>query len=285
MRKLTTEEFIIKARAVHGDRYDYCMSVYKNARTKITVMCHIHGDFHQTPHDHLKGKGCAFCAGKGRIDDLSFKSRAVMVHGDRYDYSYSKYSGASSKICILCKEHGLFWQLPNGHLAGFGCKKCSGLNPITFEEFKYRASDIHGMDRYTYDYIHNFKMTSKMSIRCKVHGCFMQSPKDHLSGHGCPSCAKSGFDKNKDAYVYFLSSGDGVKVGITNNLQARITQLNRSTPFYFDLIKYIEVNGFEAIEIEKSYHCKYESMGKRGFDGATEWLKYSPELMKEIMNN
>lgn len=62
MAKLTTEEFIAKAKAVHGDRYDYSKVKYVNASTKVCIICKIHGEFWQTPSHHTCGHGCTKCA-------------------------------------------------------------------------------------------------------------------------------------------------------------------------------------------------------------------------------
>ena len=61
MRKLTTEEFIKRAREVHGDKYDYSKVEYVNSRTKICIICPKHGEFWQLPTGHLDGYGCPFC--------------------------------------------------------------------------------------------------------------------------------------------------------------------------------------------------------------------------------
>ena len=60
-RRLTKEEFIEKARQVHGDKYDYSKVEYKNNKTKICIVCPIHGEFWQRPNDHLNGRGCDKC--------------------------------------------------------------------------------------------------------------------------------------------------------------------------------------------------------------------------------
>ena len=60
-RKLTTEEFIRRARKVHGDKYDYSKTNYVNNNTKVTIICPIHGEFYQLPYNHLRGKGCRKC--------------------------------------------------------------------------------------------------------------------------------------------------------------------------------------------------------------------------------
>ena len=61
MKKITTEEFINRARKVHGNKYGYSKVEYKNAHTKVCIICPIHGEFWQIPNDHLNGCGCPKC--------------------------------------------------------------------------------------------------------------------------------------------------------------------------------------------------------------------------------
>ena len=56
-----TEEFIRRARLVHGDKYDYSKVVYVNSTTDVCIICPIHGEFWQRPAEHLRGKGCVKC--------------------------------------------------------------------------------------------------------------------------------------------------------------------------------------------------------------------------------
>ena len=62
MAKLTTEEFIKKAREVHGDRYDYSKVEYVNNQTKVCIICKKHGEFWQRASNHIAGRGCTKCA-------------------------------------------------------------------------------------------------------------------------------------------------------------------------------------------------------------------------------
>lgn len=62
------EEFIIGAKAVHGDIYDYSKVEYTNSHTDVTIVCPIHGEFQQTPSNHLSGKGCKHCQPGGGFD-------------------------------------------------------------------------------------------------------------------------------------------------------------------------------------------------------------------------
>lgn len=60
-KKSNTEEFIIKAKLVHGNTYNYDKVDYKLSSQKVIITCPIHGDFEQTPNHHLDGEGCPIC--------------------------------------------------------------------------------------------------------------------------------------------------------------------------------------------------------------------------------
>jgi protein-arginine kinase activator protein McsA len=60
-KSLTTEEFIEKAKQIHGEKYDYSKVEYVNANTKVYVICPIHGEFWVTPANHLRERGCSQC--------------------------------------------------------------------------------------------------------------------------------------------------------------------------------------------------------------------------------
>lgn len=126
----STEQFILQASKIHGGRYDYSKVEYVDARTKVCIICPIHGEFWQTPHAHLSGQGCIKCSymkcRNGRnLSQEEFILRAKEVHGDKYDYSKVNYVNSTTKVCIICPKHGEFWQTPSGHInAKQGCQKC-----------------------------------------------------------------------------------------------------------------------------------------------------------------
>lgn len=121
---MTTKEFIQKAKAVHGDKYDYSKVEYVAYRTEVCIICPIHGEFWQKPVNHLSGYGCSFCSGRKKMSSQNFIERLKLVHGSIYDYSKVEYKGTHEKICIICREHGEFWQTAGSHLKGVGCPKC-----------------------------------------------------------------------------------------------------------------------------------------------------------------
>jgi Zn finger protein HypA/HybF involved in hydrogenase expression len=188
MRKITTPEFIEKAKAIHGDEYDYSKVDYKGSAKKVEIICPKHGKFEQQAGAHLFGQGCPKCNienKKGGIKEFINKSK--QIHGDKYDYSKTEY-GKDNKtpVKIICPIHGEFLQSPNNHLSGYGCKKCSGQNRSN-EEFIELSKKIHG-DKYDYSKVNYNRATDEVIIGCDIHGYFKQKPSKHLSGQGCPKC-------------------------------------------------------------------------------------------------
>lgn len=143
----TADVFIAKAKQKHGNKYCYGGVVYKNAKTKVCIVCPLHGEFLQTPDSHLQ-YGCKLC-GHDAISLAKFRStedfieRAKTVHGDTFDYSLVDYLGSTAAVRILCKKHGEFLQTPDAHLAGRGCVKCAnfGYNCAKPGHFYIMSSD------------------------------------------------------------------------------------------------------------------------------------------------
>ena len=183
------DEFIGRARAVHGDEYDYSRVNYTNTNTHVEIVCKTHGAFLQKPTGHLNGNGCPTCAGTKPITKEEFMERARVVHGERYDYRKMAYSKFSNEVEITCNSHGSFWQMPKAHTHGSGCPACAGLEPVTRTAFIARAIDIHG-DQYDYSKVKIKNTSTPVEVICKAHGPFLQRPTDHLNQEqGCPECA------------------------------------------------------------------------------------------------
>lgn len=191
----TKEQFIEKAKQVHGDKYNYELVEYKNTDTKVKIICPIHGVFEQSPYNHAnRGRGCPKCANEHRNDNRKlsldgFIKKAQKVHGTFYDYSLVEYKNNKTKVKIICPEHGVFEQTPDNHLSGQGCPYCSGNVRMTKEEFICRASKVHG-NKYDYSEIDYKNNRTKVKIICPEHGPFYVSPWSHLNGHECPECGK-----------------------------------------------------------------------------------------------
>ena len=205
MEKLTTETFIKKAIKKHGNKYDYSNVEYINSKTKICIICPIHGEFWQTPAMHLYGNGCPKCKAKKQGDmhrktNEQFIKEARAVHGNKYDYSKVEYKGTHTKVCIICPKHGEFWQTPRRHLEGDGCPKCYGNAKLTTEEFIKRAKNVHG-DKYDYSKVEYKNSSTKISIICPIHGEFWQFPLAHLKGNNCPKCSHQSYKHTKESFI------------------------------------------------------------------------------------
>jgi hypothetical protein len=188
-KKVTTDNFIERAVLKHCNFYDYSKVIYKNAKSKITIICPKHGEFEQLPSDHLQGSRCIKCIIDNRKSTTDkFIQKAILKHGDFYDYSKVIYTNYSSKIIIICPEHGEFEQTPAHHLYGYKCLKCTGKIKLTTDDFIKRSKINYG-NFYNYSKVMYKNNTTKVIITCPKHGDFEQIPKDHLSGIGCLKCA------------------------------------------------------------------------------------------------
>lgn len=121
-------EFINQAIIIHGDKYDYSKVNYINSFDRINIICKQHGIFSQTPNDHLSGYGCADCSRNRKSTTIEFIDKAILIHGDRYDYSKVDYINNITPVVIICKIHGGFPQSPTSHLRGSNCVQCSTNN-------------------------------------------------------------------------------------------------------------------------------------------------------------
>ena len=133
-QRSTKEEFIKKAKDIHGDTYDYSLVEYVDSRTNVKLICKIHDQFifMIQPSNHLffNEYGCQKCGyertrNKKRLSHDVFIKRVNMVHGDLYDYSKSVYQGYYTPLIIICKKHGEFEIEPCYHFKGAGCYSCN----------------------------------------------------------------------------------------------------------------------------------------------------------------
>lgn len=100
----TTEQFIIDARKVHGDEYDYSKSKYINAMTYIEIICRKHGSFWQKPNTHLIGKGCFECYGSKMLTQEEFINRCIEKHNGFYIYDKTIYTGSTMFNISYCNK-------------------------------------------------------------------------------------------------------------------------------------------------------------------------------------
>lgn len=148
-----------------------------------------------------------------KLTTSEFIERATEVHNGKYDYSKVNYVNNSTKVCIICPEHGEFWQTPNGHLLGKGCHICARINgaknrTYSTKKFIDKARLIHG-NKYDYSKTIYKGVRTKVCIICPIHGEFWQVPNYHIDGCGCPECGKDSHHKHlmSNSKIYKVHSG------------------------------------------------------------------------------
>lgn len=187
-------DFISEANKVHHGKYDYSKSEYIGKKKKLCIICPEHGEFWQTPYQHVHGQGCPICGNRTVSEKLKFSKEKVFemaneIHNGKYDYSKAEYVNMNTKFCIICPEHGEFWQFPNNHISKRqGCPACAG-HVLTKEMFVERANQKHNF-KYDYSKVEFKRNKDKITIICPEHGEFEQTVNTHLNGCGCQICGK-----------------------------------------------------------------------------------------------
>ena len=210
-KKLTTEEFIERAKEIHGNKYDYSKIEYNGINTNVCIICPEHGEFWQTPSHHLRGCGCQKCSKKYHYTNDEFIELCKKKYNNtKLDFSKVKYISIMKPVCIIChekdrfgNEHGEFYAVPNNLLRNkkSGCIKCEDKAKLTTEEFIERAKEIHG-NKYDYSKVEYVNAQTKVCIICPEHGEFWQTPHSHTTGKGCPICNESKLEKKiKDLLI------------------------------------------------------------------------------------
>lgn len=275
--KMTTDKFILRAAAIHNNKYDYTFSNCSSVAEKTTIVCPIHGRFTQRVSVHLGGAGCNKCgelssSNKQAKTSNSFIAEAKNIHKSNYDYSLTKYVNAHTKVKIICPIHREFEQVPHQHLQGRGCAKCAyennpQNNPYTTEQFIQNSKKVHG-DLYDYSKTVYVNANENVIITCKIHGDFLKRAGHHIEGSGCQTCAKYGFDQTKSAYLYYLKiiTDDGqilYKIGITNrtvNERFGLKDLKR-----IEIVKQkLYEKGTDAMNWETKLKRKYKEYQYKG---------------------
>lgn len=183
-------DFISKSIKSHNETYDYSKVEYVNAKTKVCIICPIHGEFWQRPDHHINGSRCPKCAGVGLKSFEEFLEKANNRHNHRYKYIENTYTKTSEHVGIICPDHGIFYQNASSHLLGCGCPFCNGGIKITKDMFIKNAIKKHG-DYYDYTKVEYVNANTKVCITCPRHGDFWQEADSHVSGKGCPKCKSS----------------------------------------------------------------------------------------------
>lgn len=240
--KITQNEFIRRAKVVHGEKYDLTRTVYRSYNQSVDVGCPKHGVFSVRANHFLNGVGCPKCAhastGKAlQLTKEEFIKRLVALFGDKYDYSMVEYGGYKNPVKLVCPEHGVFEKQAGMLLAGKGCKQC-GINrraekrkgvsvpskipvDVRAASFIQKAEKLHKV-KYDYSEVNYTSSRQPVDIICPKHGKFRQTPNNHLQGKGCIKCTCNAISRVeqslKDAFPQFEQSNrtqlDGLELDL-----------------------------------------------------------------------
>lgn len=295
-RHKTQDEIIELFKLAHGDRYSYSQVVFTRVNDKVDIICREHGVFSQIATNHISGKGCSKCAGIYQYSTSEAVIKFKVIHGDIYDYDLVDYVNTDTKVKITCREHGVFEQAPYSHLSGAGCPKCaSSYQPSTSEVIEqFKATHF---DRYDYSKVNYQGAFVNVEVICSIHGSFMQTPKTHKKGSGCPDCAIT-IGYTKSSYLNYCSQFDNktnlylircycddtsetfYKVGIARQGADNRFDSRYKLPYSYEILKEIGGDAGLIWDLEDSVHRllqPYKHKPLKGFHGKTECFTHITE--------
>lgn len=292
-RKLSKDQWEQRIRDAGDGRYEFVRwdGEFKNCSSRAFVRCLV--DNYEWSATALNivyhGSGCHQCAGLRRFSSTEYEERINKLEYLYFIKWHGEYNGVRSKAVVRCRIDGFEWASRVNDLINKnkGCPQCANLRRWSSAENEQRINKS-GDGKFKFvSWVGNHKnIYSKAIIRCLVDGFEWTAKVNDIvnCGSGCPKCSKHGFQLDKTGYLYALRSecGQYIKVGISNNPNRRHKELERRTPFKFNLVERISGDGAKISDLEKYFHGKHERAGFTGFDGATEWLICTPQLLEEL---
>ena len=288
-KKMTIDDFILRANKIHNHKYDYSLVNYINIKTKIKIICSKHGEFEMTPFSHLNKNKCHKCHLENITTTfLEFEGKARLRHNNYYTYYEESFSGSSKKVKINCPKHGDFEQYAKDHAKGSKCYKCSNSN---IDNILIELNNLK--TKYDYSLVkEDFKtLKTKVRIICPEHGEFLQNIYNHKNGTGCPVCKES---KGEKIITNFLKEN---KIHYIPQKKFDSCINKRKLPFDFYLPDYnicIEYDGKQHFEIndffgglESFEMVKINDKIKTDycFDNNITLIRINKENIKDKLNN
>jgi hypothetical protein len=288
---MTKNEFIAKAKEIHGDKYDYSMLPESfTTKEKLSIICPEHGVFEKDVDHHIGRKqGCPACSNRQRYTTESFvKKLKTLPHCENYTFEKVNYVNTSTKVILTCKEHGDFEISPLHLLAGQGCPKCRYIKSAagrrrSIDEVITAARAVHG-DKYDYSLITEYK-NDRISypIICPIHGVFYQAFNNHIKAkQGCPICGREKCDTDRQM--------------TTEEFIEKATQVHEG---FYDYSKTVYTYSKDKVTIICPKHGEFEQIARNHLFGAgcpkcfkekskveTELIEYLKEICTyEIVEN
>lgn len=204
MPKQNLEKFLLKAKNIHGDKYDYSNINYTNLASPITFICPIHGEVTCIAEKHLKKSGCPLC-------DKEIKE---------------EYTEQSKKIN---KDSGVEVKYPDGTIRLFNSPEEASENiPFTSASIaSYCARRSKGKDGYSFRWISQKAKLGKQNKRKGNH--FELEVVHKLNDLGFNVVTSRSESKRTDDNKIDIYDVDGT---LPINIQTKYTS---NTPSYFTI--------------------------------------------------
>jgi len=285
--KLTKDEMIDAINLTGWKRLVMFCGEYIGTKTNVIMRCDCGCEWRSIINAILRGVGCPSCSGHYRYSGAEREKQINSIKNIEFIRWVTEYENTRSRAVVKCLIDGHEWnasvdRLVNGRT---GCPRCAGKYIYTESEAICAINSLENINFVDWEVDYR-DCNSRAVVNCnKGHEWVARVGALINKKTGCPCCAVHGFNPSKYGTLYMLRSECGmfVKVGISNNHKRRIRELIKETPFNFEAIElYNSEDGKDIAHLEKEFHRRYESAGFVGFDGATEWLKYSPELLEEF---
>ncbi len=216
-----------------------------------------------------------------KLTTNEFIERSLKIHKNKYNYSKVNYINNNTKIWIICPIHGKFLQKPQNHLQEMGCRKCANYElhknrKFTTKKFIEKSKKIHG-NKFNYSKSNYINESTPVTIICKIHGKFNQSPYCHWSGCGCPVCKNISI-RNKNR----------------SNINKFIKKANKIHSYKYDYSKSVYINSHTNIKIICPKHGIFYQSPTNHFSGkgckicsnrlsnTEEFIKKSNEIHKNL---
>lgn len=159
-----TSSFVLEAKRVHGEKYNYDKVEYIHSENYVTIICNIHGDFTQQPKAHLTGRGCPKCGKYGYqpsqpgyfyVQKLTYKNEVLYKYGItgdlerrileqsrhsvyKHEFLYSKLFDDGNKPLVL--EKFIKNYIPSGVITS--CELSSGFSETFRNEYLEAVMEI-----------------------------------------------------------------------------------------------------------------------------------------------
>ena len=195
--KKDTHLFIADSIKTHGNCYGYDKVNYINDNHKVIITCRKHGDFEQTPSNHVAGQGCKKCGREKVADTLRYNKERVIeeivkILPPTITHRIEHYSSSADRLNFTCSIHGNFTQTLQHLRNGKFCPKCGHIRGgdktrSSTDKFIAQSKKCHG-DRYIYDKTIYVNTDTPLTVTCRKHGDFTTWPRNHYNGANCPKC-------------------------------------------------------------------------------------------------